>query len=94
VLEVETIEAAKRMVERGLGCAFLPYIAVARELRRGTLVAIEIVDAEPLTRSLDVIHSRHRPLSAEALAFLRTLRTAVSEVARPRARPFRPRRAT
>lgn len=92
VLEVETIEAAKRMVERGLGLAFLPHLAIAREIRRGTLVAIEIVDAEPLTRSLDVIHSRHRPLSAEALAFLRTLRTAVREVPRPTARRFRRRR--
>ncbi len=92
VLEVETIEAAKRMVERGLGLAFLPYIAVARELRRGTLVAIEIIDAEPLTRSLDVIHSRHRPLNPEALAFLRTLRAAVSEVPKPKGRASRPRR--
>lgn len=92
VLEVETIEAAKRMVERGLGLAFLPYIAVARELRRGTLVAIEIVDAEPLARSLDVIHSRHRTLNPEALAFLRTLRSAVSVVAGPAGRPFRRRR--
>lgn len=89
VLEVETIEAAKRMVERGLGLAFLPHIAVARELRRGTLVAIEIVDAEPLSRSLDVVHSRHRPLSPEALAFLKTLRSAVSEVARSGGRPSR-----
>ena len=89
VLEVETIEAAKRMVERGLGLAFLPHLAVAREIRRGTLVVIEIIGAEPLSRSLDVIHSRHRPLSTEALAFLRTLRIAVSEVATPTARRFR-----
>ncbi len=89
VLEVETIEAAKRMVERGLGLAFLPHIAVARELRRGTLIAIEIVGAEPLTRSLDVVHSRRRPLSPEALAFLRTLRSTVSPVAALRGRPLR-----
>lgn len=80
VLEVETIETAKRMVERGIGIAFLPHVAVARELRRRTLVEIEIVDAEPLSRSLDVIHPRQRPLSAEALALLRTLRAAVREV--------------
>jgi len=89
VLEVETIEAAKRMVERGLGLAFLPHLAVARELRRGTLVAIEIVDAEPLSRSLDVIHSRRRALSPEAQAFLRTLRTAVREVGALTRRPAR-----
>jgi DNA-binding transcriptional LysR family regulator len=91
VLEVETIEAAKKMVERGLGLSFLPHLAVAREIRRGTLVAIEIKGTQPLTRSLDVIHSRHHPPSTEALAFLRTLRTAVSEV-RPRGRASRSRR--
>ncbi len=83
VMEVETIETAKRMVERGVGIAFLPHLAVAREIRRRTLVAIDVVDAEPLSRSLDVIHPRQRPLSAEALALLQPLRAAVSEVGRP-----------
>ena len=83
VMEVETIETAKRMVERGVGIAFLPHLAVAREIRRRTLVAMEIVDAEPLSRSLDVIHPRQRPLSAEALALLRALRAAVSHVGGP-----------
>jgi DNA-binding transcriptional LysR family regulator len=77
VLEVDTIEAAKRMVERGLGTAFLPRLAVAREIRQGRLVAIEITDAEPLSRSLDVIHSRQRPTSPEAVTFLRTLKAVV-----------------
>src|SRR5262249_38102167 len=38
VLEVETIETAKKMVERGLGMAFLPHLAVAQEIRRGGMV--------------------------------------------------------
>ena len=92
VLEVETIETAKKMVERGMGLAFLPHLAVARELRRRTLVAIEVTDGEPLSRSLDVIQPRQRPLSAEARAFLGTLRAAVSEVGGPRRRPSRRRR--
>jgi DNA-binding transcriptional LysR family regulator len=91
VLEVETIEAAKRMVERGLGLAFLPRLAVARDIRGRKLVAIEVMNAAPLGRSLDVIHSRHRPQSAEALTFLRTLQATVNEVAGTGARP-RPRR--
>src|SRR5881409_1404064 len=60
VLEVETIETAKRMVERGVGFAFLPHLAVGRELRRRTLAAIEVVGAEPISRSLDVIHPRRQ----------------------------------
>ena len=77
VLEVESIEAAKRMVERGIGVAFLPQLAVVREIRRRRLLAIDMRDAEPLSRSLDVIHPRQRPLGAEAQALLKTLRTAV-----------------
>jgi len=81
VLEVETIETAKRMVERGMGLAFLPHLAVVNEIRRRRLVGIEVGDAEPLSRSLDVIHLRQRPLSHEALALLKTLRAAVGEEA-------------
>ncbi len=83
VLEVETIETAKRMVERGIGLAFLPHLAVSREIRRRTFVAIDIVDAESLARSLDVIHPRQRPLSAEARGLLQALRAAVSNVVAP-----------
>ena len=82
-LEVETIETAKRMVERGVGFAFLARIAVGRELRRRTLAAIEIVDAEPISRSLDVIHPRQRPLSTEARALLAVLRSALSDAGGP-----------
>ena len=78
-LEVETIETAKKMVERGVGFAFLPHLAVGRELRRRTLAAIEIVGAEPISRSLDVIHPRQRPLSAEARALLGVLKSALSD---------------
>jgi DNA-binding transcriptional LysR family regulator len=83
-LEVETIETAKRMVERGLGLAFLPHLAVAPELRSGALTAVEITDAEHLRRSLDLVHPRHRSLSPDALAFLQALRAAVRDVEGPR----------
>ena len=92
VLEVETIETAKRMVERGMGLAFLPLLAVAKEIRQKRLTAIEISDAEPLARSLDVIHPRQRPLSPEALALLTTLREAVTAMTKPAARGATPRR--
>jgi DNA-binding transcriptional LysR family regulator len=86
VLEVESIEAAKRMVERGIGLAFLPLLAVVREIRRRQLLAVDIRDAEPIRRSLDVIHLRQRPLGAEAQGLLRTLRAAVGPAGSPPAR--------
>ena len=76
VLEVETIEACKRMVLRKLGLAFLPQLAVTRELKSGKLLAIQIIDAEPLHRSLDVIRSRRKPLEKAAQRFLELLRSA------------------
>jgi DNA-binding transcriptional LysR family regulator len=77
-LEVDTIETAKRMVERGLGFAFLPQLAVGREIRAGRLITVQLLDAEPLGRSLDVIHPRHHPLRREAQAFLSVIREAAS----------------
>jgi len=47
------------------------------------------VDAEPISRSLDVIHPRQRPLSAEARALLGALRSALTDAGGP---PRRPRR--
>jgi DNA-binding transcriptional LysR family regulator len=76
VLEVETIEACKRMVLRKLGLAFLPQIAVVEELRRGKLCPLEISGSEPLRRSLDVILPRRRPLSKSAKELVAGLREA------------------
>src|SRR2546428_4024968 len=70
------MEAAMRMVGGGLGVASLPLPAVVHETRRRRLLAITVRDAEPLSRSLDLIHPRQRPLSAEAQGLLKTLRAA------------------
>lgn len=78
-LEVDTIETAKRMVERGMGLSFLPLMAVGPEIRKGELVPIRLVDAEPLHRSLDLIHPRHRSLRAQARSFLQVVRDIVKE---------------
>jgi DNA-binding transcriptional LysR family regulator len=78
-LEVDSIETAKRMVERGLGLAFLPQISVGQELRSHKLTTVKLLDAEPLQRSLDVIHPRRRPLRPEAQAFLQIVREAADE---------------
>jgi len=78
VLEVEGIETCKRMVLRRLGLAFLPQLAVTRELKNARLRAIQISDAEPLHRSLDVIRSRHKPLEKTTRGFLELLRSAAA----------------
>ena len=80
-LEVDTIETAKRMVQRGLGTAFLPLMAVRPEIQNGELAPVKLVDAEPLHRSLDLIHPRHRPLRTQAQSFLQVVRDAVKSSA-------------
>jgi DNA-binding transcriptional LysR family regulator len=79
-LEVDSIETAKRMVERGLGLSFLPQLAVGREVRLHKLTTVKLLDAEPLQRSLDVIHPRRRPLRPEARVFLQMVKDAADEV--------------
>jgi len=84
VLEVETIEACKRMVLRELGLAFLPQIAVHDEVRRKKLLTLEITDAESLGRSLDVIVPRRHPLSPNGRSLLEELREATRRNLEPK----------
>jgi DNA-binding transcriptional LysR family regulator len=66
------------MVERKLGLAFLPQIAVMQDLQQGILVAIGITNAEGMRRNIDVIHPRHRPLTKDAQTFLLVLKAAAA----------------
>ena len=52
VTEVDNIEAAKRMVERGLGVALLPGTAVADALSVGSLREIKLAGAAPIKRRI------------------------------------------
>jgi DNA-binding transcriptional LysR family regulator len=74
VMELDSAEAAKRMVEEGLGVAILPSMAVARELRAELLTVVDIADAPPVRRGVDVIRRRDSPPpSAIVSAFLTEL---------------------
>jgi DNA-binding transcriptional LysR family regulator len=58
VMELDNIEAAKKMVEEGLGVALLPRVSVAREVGNGLLAEIEVIDAPPVKRSIDAIRRK------------------------------------
>lgn len=58
VMELDNIDAAKQMVEQGLGVALLPRTAVAAELAAGTLRLVKITDAAPITRQIVAIRRR------------------------------------
>jgi DNA-binding transcriptional LysR family regulator len=74
VMELDNIDAAKKMVIEGLGVAFLPATAVAAELDAGSLRAVAVADAEPVRRQIVAIRRRDsgRP-SGLVAAFMRTL---------------------
>jgi len=58
LMELDSIEAAKKMVERGLGVALLPGTAVAREAAGGTLAVVAMTDAPPMHNSIVVFRRR------------------------------------
>jgi len=58
LMELDSIEAAKKMVEHGLGVALLPRTAVAREVAAGALGLVEVTGAAPMKRSIVAMRRR------------------------------------
>jgi DNA-binding transcriptional LysR family regulator len=74
VLELDNLEAAKKMVERGLGVSLVPVSTVTAELAAGTLTQIELVDAAPVRREIVAVRRRDAgPPSGAAGVFLEML---------------------
>jgi len=57
-MELDNIDAAKKMVEQGLGVALLPRIAVAGEVEAGALGTVRIAGSPPLVRRVVAIRRR------------------------------------
>lgn len=71
VIELDNIEAAKKMVEEGLGVALLPRIAIAAELASGALREVAIADAPAIRRLTVAIRRRDAGMpTGPAAAFL------------------------
>ncbi len=77
-LDVDNIDAAKRMVEQRLGIALLPQTAVQAEIGTGRLVPVTITDMAPVRRQIVVARRRDAgevpPVLAAFLATLDHLR--------------------
>ncbi|HEY8489684.1 MAG TPA: LysR family transcriptional regulator [Dehalococcoidia bacterium] len=74
-MELETLEAAKKMVEEGLGVALLPRVAVERELRLGILTEVPLADAPEMRRSITLIMRRNRRHPRSTASFVEVLRS-------------------
>lgn len=69
-MELDSLEATKRMVEEGLGIAMVPVVTVQRELERGTLVRVDLTDVEPIQRPIALIYRKNRKRSRTVQAFI------------------------
>lgn len=88
VMELDNIEAAKRMVERGLGVALLPGTAVAQSLTSGTLAEVTLAGAEPIRRRMVMVEHQGARGQPEIVAQFVSLLERIPEII-PRARPAR-----
>src|SRR3712207_7110898 len=69
-LEVDNIEAAKRMVEHRLGVAFLPRTAIVRSVSAGNLALISIRENPGMTRTIVALKRRDAATSGAVPAVL------------------------
>jgi DNA-binding transcriptional LysR family regulator len=74
IMELDNIDAAKKMVEQGLGVALLPHTAVAGELEAGLLKAVTLADVPSPKRRIVVFRRRDAgPPSGALQGFLNCL---------------------
>ena len=72
-MELDNMEATKKMVEEGLGIAILPKVAVEQEVQRQELRQVQVQGMTMPRREIAVIYRRVRPLSRAAQAFIELL---------------------
>ncbi|HEY1758648.1 MAG TPA: LysR family transcriptional regulator [Bryobacteraceae bacterium] len=68
-VEMPTVEAIRKMVERNEGVAFLPRMCVEQELSRGLLREVKVNEME-VERKIRLVYPARRKLSHAAEAFL------------------------
>ena len=83
-MELDNIEAAKRMVERGLGVALLPRSAVADDVADGRLRLLRITGSAPVRRAIVALRRRDASPLASVDAFLHVAREVLGEHAETR----------
>ena len=72
-MELDTIEATKKMVEEGLGIALLPKVSTEREFEQGTLCPVAITNATMPRRQISLIFRKNRKHTRAVTAFFTLL---------------------
>lgn len=73
-MELDSVDATKRMIEQGLGVSFLPHNSIRRELRLGNLVKVAMKDGHQVTLPTSVMVRRNEIQGSLVSAFLRVLK--------------------
>jgi DNA-binding transcriptional LysR family regulator len=81
-LELDNIEAIKKMIEAGLGISLLPLLAVQAEVEAGRLVALPLADVPGARRRLVAVYRRDKYLSASLRAFVELLQSELAAAPR------------
>jgi len=68
-LELDNIDAAKKMVEQGLGVALLPNTAITQEVERGALRRVTLTGTRPVRRRIVAIARRDAEHAPPVVAF-------------------------
>ena len=71
-VELPSLEAIKRFVQRGNGVALVPRLTVENELESGVLVAVQVPELQ-VERKLRLVYRRQAALSHAAREFLRVV---------------------
>ena len=78
-LELDNVEAIKRMIEADLGISMLPVVAVRTEVLAGRLVALRLLDVPRAKRRIALVHRRDKYLSAALKSFASILQSLNAE---------------
>lgn len=81
-VELPSLEAIKRFVERGNGVALVPKLTVERELETGSLVGIAVPELH-VERKLRLVYRRQAALSHAGRAFVRVVEAHAKEFGDP-----------
>ncbi|MDP9237734.1 MAG: LysR family transcriptional regulator [Chloroflexota bacterium] len=73
LMELDTIEATKKMVEEGLGIALLPKVSTEREFEDGRLSPIAVTNATLPRRQISLIFRKNRKHTRAVHAFFSLL---------------------
>ena len=73
-LEMPTIEAIRKMVQRNEGVAFIPRMCVDEEIRQGILREVRVREMA-VDRKIRLVYPARRALSHAAEAFLELVRS-------------------